>query len=381
MPTDAPAGFWSYTHKDNEQDSERLTRLATRIADEYSMLTGEDLTIFVDRSSLLWGDAWRDRIDNALQETTFFIPIITPRFFKSAECRKELLKFAGAAKSLGVEELLLPILYIPVKGLSPDSGDEAVALIASTQYANWTALRLKDEESEDYRSEVNKLAARLADITEQLAERPTTAAAASITPVGPGSATEIEEPPGLVDLIAQLEVEAPKWSETIESFSPVMEEISAHTRAATDKIAKGDNEGKGFAYRVVVSRELSTNLREPADELVRLGEQYASQLVDVDPGVRALLRMAIDAEPTGEDLVAACDLFRSIRDLVHVSRESMESVREFVASMANNARQSRDLRPVLNDMQAALRGVMDGQSIMDEWERLIDASGLQCPPS
>ncbi len=78
------AGFWSYTRTDDEQDGGRILRLADRIQAEFSLLTGNDLDLFVDREAIVWGEAWRARIDDALDLTAFFIPIITPRYYTEA---------------------------------------------------------------------------------------------------------------------------------------------------------------------------------------------------------------------------------------------------------------------------------------------------------
>jgi hypothetical protein len=139
------AGFWSYVRADDEADDGRITRLASLVRDEYALLTGEDIAVFVDRESLSWGDEWQRRIDEALEGTAFFIPVLTPRYFRSSACRRELLTFAGHAKSLHVSELLLPLLYVDVPSLfDEESDDEAIALIARMQYEDWRELRLED---------------------------------------------------------------------------------------------------------------------------------------------------------------------------------------------------------------------------------------------
>lgn len=137
-------GFWSYTHRDDELNKGRIRELAKLISDEYEVITAEDLRIFVDKNDLEWGAEWRSRIEAALAGTTFCIPIVTPAFFKSPECRREVLTFSGHARSLGLEELLLPILYVKVPGLSEDSPDEVMSLIANRQYVDWTKLRTED---------------------------------------------------------------------------------------------------------------------------------------------------------------------------------------------------------------------------------------------
>src|SRR3712207_1805690 len=90
---DDAAAFWSYAHDDNKFDGDRVLRLAESLKQEYSLLTGGAFNIFVDRTSIAWGEEWRARIDAALTSTTFFIPIISPRYFQRAECRRELLDF------------------------------------------------------------------------------------------------------------------------------------------------------------------------------------------------------------------------------------------------------------------------------------------------
>ena len=80
---DAAVGFLSYSHLDDEADGGRIRRLATKIQAEYRVLTGEQLEIFVDRNDLKWGQKWRERIDGALQSTTFFIPVLSPSFSRA----------------------------------------------------------------------------------------------------------------------------------------------------------------------------------------------------------------------------------------------------------------------------------------------------------
>lgn len=130
------AAFWSYVHADNDAEGGRILDLAARVRGAYRLFTAEDLDLFVDRKDVLWGDAWRDRIDEAIAGTTFFIPIVTPSYFQSEECRRELLQFTSEATRLGLEQLLMPIYWAPVTALDrrdAPTHDEAVAIIANTQ--------------------------------------------------------------------------------------------------------------------------------------------------------------------------------------------------------------------------------------------------------
>ncbi len=97
-------GFWSYVHEDDTAMHGIIRRLAKHVQDEYAVLTGSvELDLFLDSARLKWGDRWRSEIREALEGTTFFIPVITPRYFASEECRNELLGFADQAEQLGLK--------------------------------------------------------------------------------------------------------------------------------------------------------------------------------------------------------------------------------------------------------------------------------------
>lgn len=369
-----PTGFVSYVHKDDGDSKGRVLNLIREIEAEFSLLTGEDLEIFVDRSSIEWGDKWRARIDSALQDTTFFIPIVTPRFFKSQECRNELLKFAVLARSLDAEELILPILFVNVDGLDEDSDDEAISLVARTQYFDWRELRLSDEDSAEYRQAVNSCAKRLADVSAAYAARQT---------VLPPTATSEQDDdwdetqPGMMDLVAAVELKLPHWNESITRLPKPTQVIGELVGKAGEKMKAGDAEGKTLGYRILVARDLSEELKEPTSELQQIGEDYVATLMDIDPGVRAVIALA-EEQVDESQKEAACEMFQSLLQMVSASRLANVGVQELIDSLQSPARQFKDLRRPLKAMRAGLRSVLDAQAIYDEWERLIRDSSLNC---
>jgi hypothetical protein len=55
MSSDRAVAFWSYTHDDDKHEAGATRRLAERIREEYSLITGEEFAIFVDREDIAWG--------------------------------------------------------------------------------------------------------------------------------------------------------------------------------------------------------------------------------------------------------------------------------------------------------------------------------------
>ena len=109
-------GFWSYVHNDDEAEGGRVSRLARDVAAQFELLTGEQLKLFLDKDGIEWGENWRQTIDSNLSTVAFFIALITPRYFRSSECRRELQYFARKAIDIGIKDLA-------ARGASSSHGD------------------------------------------------------------------------------------------------------------------------------------------------------------------------------------------------------------------------------------------------------------------
>lgn len=138
-----PAAFLSYPSEADEDGD--VSWLRERLEKEVRLQTGERaFRIFQDRRDLQWGDSWRDRIEAAIDGSTYLLPLIQPLFFTSEECCRELERFAEREARLGRNDLILPIYYISVSDMSERSSEPLKALIARRQYEDWRKLRNED---------------------------------------------------------------------------------------------------------------------------------------------------------------------------------------------------------------------------------------------
>lgn len=209
-------GLWSYVHADDEAEGGRISRLAKDVASQFEMQTGEKIELFLDTDAVKWGENWREEIDEGLSSIAFFIPVLTPRYFMSHECRRELRFFADRATSLGVKELVLPLLYVDVESLHDDTvSDDLVALVMTFQWENWLELRFAELTSGGYRRGVSRLAARLVEANRQADQ---TDIVANVRKLEGSPEDETDETPGLLDRLADMEAAFPEWQLTLESI-------------------------------------------------------------------------------------------------------------------------------------------------------------------
>src|SRR3712207_3640317 len=142
MTRQKPAAFLSYSHADTEV--ERLTEFREHLSQEVGKQTGEEFPIFQDENSVQWGNNWQERIEESLDDVTFFIPIITPGFFKSTNCRDELERFLDREREMNRRDLILPVYYLDYPLLNDKSRRSSGALvyvIATRRIADWRQLR------------------------------------------------------------------------------------------------------------------------------------------------------------------------------------------------------------------------------------------------
>lgn len=373
----AAIGFWSYAHGDDAAESGRIVRLRQKIQAEYEMLTGTQLNIVVDQERLRWGHDFRDRLESAIEETTFFIPILTESYFLSEECRKEFQQFVGTARKLGLERLLMSIRYAPVRDLREDSKDQLKALAARMQYADWNELRLEDETSGAYRKGVHNLAQRLAELTTEaetlLPRLPSSRTKADVATPGERDTANIEDEdaPGWLDIVVDFPEKSQAWIAQIQKASESMLAVTAPFTEWAPQLDAANKQTNPFAAKVRITRELAKVIEDPLQEFERDAQEYVAKLADLDPIVQAMLAGAT-LSYSSENSKG----LEGIASLVDASQETMGKLTETAKTARKYQGMSKDLRPLLRRYETGLRNMVDAQWMIDGWGALMEAAKL-----
>ena len=368
MQSEGAGAFWSYVHADDDAEGGRIVDLAHDLQAQYALLSGGQLDLFLDRDAIGWGDDWRERIAEALSAATFFIPIMTPGYFNSQECRRELISWVREATRLGVQSLLLPVLYVRIVDLElHDQTDEAMALVKPLQHEPWTDLRLEDRHSQPYRTAVARLAQALIDrvLTVSQLSQPTPHESVATD-------DDDDEAPGALDLLVDAEAALPRWQAVVDGLGPTLDRLSEIAQAAAAQMQRSDARGGGAAGRLVAATAAASRMREPADEILRLGEQNTREVEVINAAITALLD-ELEAQPPREpdERAGALGLFDSVEQLAAAAAVTTENLKDLFNTLDGTARAARTLRPIARDLQKGVRGFVDAQATYDEWVRRI----------
>jgi hypothetical protein len=124
---------------------------------------GGDFEIFQDSEGIAWGQHWQTRLDEALKEALFLIPILTPSYFNSPACRNELEAFLNLERRSGRQDRILPLYFVDAPVFDDvETIDPLAATLRERQYRKWQSLRILPLSSVRVQRELDSLATEMA---------------------------------------------------------------------------------------------------------------------------------------------------------------------------------------------------------------------------
>jgi formylglycine-generating enzyme required for sulfatase activity len=158
-------GFFSYSRRDDKDFRGSLFALRAEIQRELSaLLAHRNFRLWQDQDAIDPGDLWESKIKSAIEQSVFFIPIVTPRAITSRHCKFEFESFLARERALGRNDLVFPIHYISVYGLLDEAergGDPVLSIVAERQYADWRGYRRKPVDAPDFGQEIEAFCGKI----------------------------------------------------------------------------------------------------------------------------------------------------------------------------------------------------------------------------
>ena len=199
-----PAAFISYARRDDAAYSRQITGLRQKLQGMVASAIGLDFEIFQDRQGIAWGQHWPTRLDEALEEALFLIPILTPSYFNSEACRAELETFLQLERRSGRKDRVLPLYFLDAP-VYEQKTDPLAAILHERQHCDWRPLRVDPLGSP-------KVLRALDSLAKEIAETIHTQQAVTSPPARRGAMPVVSEP--LSPAAAALENTKPWWTLT-----------------------------------------------------------------------------------------------------------------------------------------------------------------------
>ncbi len=197
----SPIGFWSYARTDETASNGKLSSLRARLQAELQQQYGRDqVRIFQDVAAIAPGDGWERELRDAIENSTFLVPIITPGFLESQWCCQEVMLFLEREKVLNAahqqldgRSRIFPIHYIDTATAEPFDADVLPALM-TRQWLDFRDLRFSPDGDPALQKTLAKLATGMNELLQIRVDLPD----APPAPPPPPPKTRAPRPTGLV---------------------------------------------------------------------------------------------------------------------------------------------------------------------------------------
>ena len=392
-------GFFSYAHRDDT--NEQLSNLRDDLCEEYSLLTTDDLNLFIDRDGIEWGTRWEEQLSSSIDEASFFIPILSPRYFASSSCRAELSQYLEKVEMYdnpAARSLILPILYVDIQADYLSLDTDLVSRVLCYQYEDWTKLRFAPRYSERYEKAINKMAKRIIRSNQQLVEsseelgRKTSQKADSSTTPNSQAISELDSvqaKPKESDLPSPSAVTA-KTDENETGFVfedvDVINEQSKESAALLDSITKNLNDMSVVFQDGSKSIEDASNRRLDTKAIFPIVSKMASEITPIakaysqncskftkcitlmDGPVRRMIGfwMSVNLETNQNESL------KLLSELISNARTSKAQEQYFLSQINSVERFSRSLYKPLKVIENATAACLSAFDTILQWEEYLD---------
>jgi hypothetical protein len=162
-------GFFAYSREGDEDFRGELSAIRSAIGRNLAALLGrskrQNFRLWQDVEAIARGKLWETEIAKAIEEAVFFIPIVTPRAVQSPYCKSEFESFLARERAFGRDDLVFPILYIPVPALRDEAkrrNDRVLTIVAERQFVDWRSFRYDDVNSTAFRQKIGLFCEKVA---------------------------------------------------------------------------------------------------------------------------------------------------------------------------------------------------------------------------
>ena len=144
-----------------------IVALRKELEETVRYVSGNDqFEIFLDQKSIRTGKRWMDCLDQAHRQARVFMPILTPRYFRSDHCRTEARRFLRYQEAAKRTDLILPV-YVrdapQIENARIRASDDITRDLLKCQISDWRKVIAWDADSKERKQAVMELAEAIDD--------------------------------------------------------------------------------------------------------------------------------------------------------------------------------------------------------------------------
>ena len=169
---------------------------------------------------------------------------------------------------------------------------------------------------------------------------------------------------GLIERMLKIEEQFPQMTAVMEEIGQVIEGMGRDAEKFASQLDLLNATDSGSKERLTLMAKYGKTLQEPADDLTRLTDQFAEDMVSADATVRGILKDLAESPGVEGDHA----FLEMIVELAGSAREAMLDLSQFGSMVSSLGHLSRSLRRPGTQMGKAIRKMATSAAVMDDWE-------------
>lgn len=159
--------FFSYARHDDGATNGLLSRIRRKLETEVRAFVGDDeLEVFQDTDDIEPGDLWEKKLRDAIDESAFFIPVLTPYYFNRPSCRRELEAWLTNYRTPNLRKRILPMGFVPLTKKTGNGSpkDSLRVELDKLQHVDLSRFRNRASVSGHLAAEISALAQQMSEM-------------------------------------------------------------------------------------------------------------------------------------------------------------------------------------------------------------------------
>lgn len=179
----------------------------------------------------------------------------------------------------------------------------------------------------------------------------------------------VEDPPGFLELLAEMEDGNHSLTQTITAASAIAEGISNIYAEAAASVHEADARGGGATARLLIANRIAAKLDEQASRMEVVAGDYERTVQRIEPGLTFLAR-ELTVNPT--QLAEASDFPATVRGLAAAAQGTIDGALTIRQNALDMGKASRSLKQVGYRLSASFAKMAAVSGQVAKWEKLVE---------
>ncbi len=170
--------------------------------------------------------------------------------------------------------------------------------------------------------------------------------------------------PGFMDLLADGESALTEVTEVLGRASAAMAETGTLSEAAGERTAQSDARGGGFGGRLLVARQLASDLRAPTEVLEISAGEFLERVQRMDAMMQYMFSRW---QQDSSDVEDSREFAEGMLSLIDAAEDSESGINQMIQGTRTLRGIARDFNPVAKSIVVSLNRMLQGTAIIVAW--------------